>query len=112
MKPAKERILIVDDEESMREYLSLVLEKEGYLTSTAADALEALRLVEEEPIDLVVEDLKMPKMDGIELLKRLKEKNEKLPVIIMTAFPPGTALSRRCAWAPSITSASLSTTST
>ncbi len=86
MKVVKERILIVDDEQSMCEYLSLVLEKEGYLTSTAADAFEALRIVEEEPIDLVVEDLKMPKMDGIELLKRLKEKNEKLPVIIMTAF--------------------------
>jgi len=86
MKAEKERILIVDDEESMREYLSLVLEKEGYVVKTAADAFEALRLVEAEPLDLVVEDLKMPKMDGIELLKRLKEKNEKLPVIIMTAF--------------------------
>ncbi len=69
---ASERILIVDDEEGMRRLLSRVLAREGYETSTVGSGAEALRLVATERFDLVVTDIKMPEMDGLQLLAELK----------------------------------------
>ena len=81
-----ERVLIVDDEEQMRELLAKVLEKNGYQVTTAGDGGQALTLLEKEPMDLVVTDVRMPGLDGMEALKAIKELNPEIVVIIMTAF--------------------------
>jgi DNA-binding NtrC family response regulator len=83
---ASERILIVDDEDGMRRLLSRVLTREGYETSAVANGAEALRLVASERFDLVVTDIKMPEMDGLQLLAELKEYEPSLPIIVITAY--------------------------
>lgn len=79
-------ILIADDEDSMRLLLSFVFKNEGYQMHFAENGKKALEICEKFPIDVVIQDLKMPEMDGIELIKRLKQRHPKLPVIIITAF--------------------------
>ena len=74
-------ILVVDDELSMREFLKILLEKEGYEVTTASEASSAIDLIQEKEFDLVLSDIKMPGMDGIEFVKTLDGKFE---VIIMT----------------------------
>jgi len=82
----KPKILIVDDEANARAALAEILKQEGYGVETAADGFKALaKLVEFEP-DLVVTDLKMPGMDGVELLRKVKELDAETPVVLMTAF--------------------------
>jgi DNA-binding NtrC family response regulator len=83
---ASERILIVDDEDGMRRLLSRVLTREGYDTSTVGSGAEALRLVSNERFDLVVTDIKMPEMDGLQLLAELKDYEPSLPIIVITAY--------------------------
>jgi DNA-binding NtrC family response regulator len=83
---ASERILIVDDEEGMRRLLGRILTREGYDTTTAANGAEALRLVASERFDLVVTDIKMPEMDGLQLLQEIREYEPSLPVIVITAY--------------------------
>ncbi len=80
-----ESILIVDDEKNYTAVLSVVLEEEGYETYTANSAAGALEILKVEDVDLVVTDMKMPEMDGLELLGRIKQKWPDLPVIMMTA---------------------------
>jgi two-component system response regulator PilR (NtrC family) len=80
------KILVVDDEPGVRDVLSIILKRAGYAPLTAGNGVEALDLFQREPVDLVIEDLKMPEMDGIELLKRIKDQAPKVPVIIITAF--------------------------
>lgn len=80
------KILIVDDEIEYQKVLSLILSEEGYDTATASNGHEALGYIEAHKVDLVVTDLKMPVMDGVELIKKIKEKYEALEVIVMTAF--------------------------
>jgi DNA-binding NtrC family response regulator len=80
------RILVVDDEESMRELLTIMLAKEGYEVRAFENPLEAVEDAGDNPPDLAIQDLKMPKMNGIELLRRLLEIDPALPVIIITAF--------------------------
>ncbi len=82
----QERILIVDDEEQMRELLAKVLEKNGYQVTAAADGSQALALLEKEPMDLVVTDVRMPGLDGMEALRAIKELNPEIVIILMTAF--------------------------
>ncbi|MBI4574427.1 MAG: sigma-54-dependent Fis family transcriptional regulator, partial [candidate division NC10 bacterium] len=82
----RERVLIVDDEDQMRELLTKVLEKNGYLMTAAADGAAALALLEREPVDLVLTDVRMPGLDGMEALRAIKEMNPEIVVIIMTAF--------------------------
>src|SRR5512138_2328906 len=77
-------ILIVDDEESIRTSLAGVLEDEGYRTVFAVDGLEALAAIETEVPDLVLLDIWMPRMDGMETLQRLKEKNPSLTVVMIS----------------------------
>jgi len=84
--PAKARILIVDDEQSMREVLEIMLEKEGYEVVTASHGLEALKECEKAPFDLVITDIKMPKVNGMEVLQRIKDVNPNTKVIMITAF--------------------------
>ncbi len=78
-------ILIVDDEKNYPLILSAVLADEGFGTLTAHSGQEALELLTNSDIDLVLTDMKMPSMDGIELLEKIKQKNPELPVIMMTA---------------------------
>lgn len=77
-------ILIVDDEKNIREGLSTSLELDGFKTCIAADGQEALKIMTTTEIDLVISDLKMPKMSGTELLKNITAKYPTIPVIILT----------------------------
>lgn len=80
------RILIVDDESNARNALAEILREEGYTCETAADGFKGLgRFSEFEP-DLVLTDLKMPGMDGVEFLSKVRERSPGLPVVVMTAF--------------------------
>lgn len=79
-------ILVVDDEPSMREFLKILLKKEGYQVTTAADGSSALKLAENEPFDLVISDIRMPGLTGLELLARLKQLRSEIAVIMITAF--------------------------
>lgn len=79
-------ILVVDDERSMREFLLEVFEKEGNDVFLAENGSTALDLIENEIIDLAIVDLKMPGMDGLELLEQIKYKNSNISIIMMTAF--------------------------
>ena len=81
-----ETILIVDDEKNYPLILSAVLEEEGFETLTANSGKEALEKLSNSDVDLVLTDMKMPSMDGIELLERIKKINFELPVIMMTAY--------------------------
>ncbi|MGW8326017.1 MAG: sigma-54-dependent transcriptional regulator, partial [Desulfobacterales bacterium] len=80
-----ETILIVDDEKNYPLILSAILEEEGLETFTANSGRDALEILANTDIDLVLTDMKMPSMDGIELLERIKDKDQDLPVIMMTA---------------------------
>ena len=78
------RILIVDDEAIIRDLCARALK--GYEVLQAGDGEEALHIFEKGGIDVILTDVMMPKMDGIELLRRLKEKEPTLVVIVMTGF--------------------------
>jgi two-component system NtrC family response regulator len=78
-------ILIVDDEKNYPLILSAVLQEEGFETITANSAVAAIEVIDHSDVDLVLTDMKMPGMDGIELLERVKDKNAELPVMMMTA---------------------------
>ena len=80
------KILVVDDEEMMRSLLSKILKREKYQIITARDGLEALEVVHSEHIDIIISDMKMPRMNGFELLKNVKEEFPQIGVIIMTAY--------------------------
>ncbi len=85
-KQHKGRILVVDDEASARSGLEKLLKQDGYEVESADGGQAALALRAERTFDVVVTDLKMPGMDGVELMKRLKEIDRDLPVIVVTAF--------------------------
>ncbi len=80
------RVLIVDDEANARDALAELLEDEGYDTATAANGLEALARIETFEPDVVLTDLKMPKLDGLGLLRQAKERWPSISFIVMTAF--------------------------
>ena len=80
------KILVVDDEESMCQYLSILLQKEGYEVTTVNSGLQALQVIENDQFNVVMTDIQMPKMDGIQLLKGIKSIDPTTPVIIMTAY--------------------------
>ena len=86
-------ILVVDDELSMREFLSIFLEKQGYKVATAADGEKALKMAQEEHFDLAISDIRMPGLTGLELLAKLKPMQPDLAFILITAFAsPGDAV--------------------
>jgi DNA-binding response OmpR family regulator len=79
------RILLVDDEQPIQTLLSFPLQRDGYEVVVAADGREALARYDEQPPDLVVLDLMLPRMDGLEVCKRLRAKGETVPIIMLTA---------------------------
>jgi two-component system response regulator (stage 0 sporulation protein F) len=79
-------VLVVDDEESIRFLYREELEEEGYTVITAADGEEALRKVRSDKPDLITLDIRMPGMDGIEVLQRIREMDKEIPVIMSTAY--------------------------
>jgi len=79
-------VLIVDDEEDILNVLKFILTKEGYQVDTALDGKQALQLFKKGSYDIVLTDLRMPEMDGIELLQRIKEIRPETEVLIMTAY--------------------------
>ena len=79
-------ILIVDDERSMRDFLKILLEKEGYEIFTAEHAQKGLEVFKEKQPDLIISDVRMPECSGFELLRQVKEENPETPVILITAF--------------------------
>lgn len=80
------RVLVVDDEEGMRNYLVVVLRKAGLEVAQAPDGMAAYEMLCREEFDVVLEDLKMPRLDGLGLLKRVKEDFPGMQVVVMTAF--------------------------
>ncbi|MCA1032128.1 response regulator [Bacillus timonensis] len=80
------KLLIVDDQYGIRILLNEVFNKEGYQTFQAANGVQAIDIVKKHSPDLVLLDMKIPGMDGIEILKRLKAIDEDIQVIIMTAY--------------------------
>lgn len=84
--PDKAHILVVDDEDALRTVLSSELEGEGYEVETAADGDEAIDIVQKKQFNLVLLDIKMPKVDGFEVLKFIKEKYPHVKVIMLTGF--------------------------
>jgi two-component system, NtrC family, response regulator PilR len=83
------KILVVDDDQGMREFLEIMLTQEGYSVSTASDAGKALSRCRKETFDLVITDLKMPKMDGIGFLREVKDLSPEAVVILITAYASG-----------------------
>ena len=90
MKP---HVLVVDDEQSMREFLEILLAKEGYEVTTAGGGRAATELLSNEKFDLVITDLRMPEVDGLAVLKKAKAVDAALPVLMVTAYAsPETAV--------------------
>jgi two-component system, response regulator, stage 0 sporulation protein F len=82
----KAKLLIVDDQYGIRILLNEVFQKEGYHTYQAANGFQAIDIVLQDRPDLVILDMKIPGMDGIEILKRIKEIDHTIKVILMTAY--------------------------
>ena len=80
------RILVVDDDLGIRQSLGELLEAEGCVVTTAGDGAEALEALERAPVDLVLSDVVMPRMDGYELFTTVRERFPDLPILMMTAF--------------------------
>src|SRR5881394_1243980 len=81
---AKSRILVIDDEAAIRDSLRMTLEYEGYEFIGAATGQEGLALAERESPDLVLLDVKMPGMDGLEVLDRLRSMNDGIPIVVIS----------------------------
>lgn len=79
------KILVVEDDKNTRKLMCAVLKQHGFQIFDAADGMEALQVMEKEHVDLVVLDLMMPKMDGYELTKQLRQTWENLPILMVTA---------------------------
>jgi two-component system response regulator PilR (NtrC family) len=82
----KSRILVVDDEESIREFLEIMLKKEGYEVTTAEDGARAKEILTKKSFDMVISDMQMPNVTGIELLRHVRESYPDLVFMIITAF--------------------------
>lgn len=91
------KILVVDDEENIRLLYKEELTEEGYDVTLAENGFDAIDIIKKDNIDLVVLDIKMPKIDGIETLRLLKEERRDLPVILCSAY--GEYKQDFCTWA-------------
>ena len=79
-------ILVVDDESMMRNLLERILTRDGYKVLCAEDGQDALRVLESATVDIIISDLKMPRMTGFDLLKAVKQKHPGVAMIMMTAY--------------------------
>ena len=86
MKTVQGRILIVDDDREMVRLLGQLVQREGQTPLLAKDGVEALQLIRAADPDVVLADLRMPGMDGMELMRKAKELDPDLPVILITGF--------------------------
>ena len=82
----KSRVLVVDDEDALRMVLSSELSSSGYEVATASDGDEAITVIQNKKFDLVLLDIKMPKVDGFEVLKFIKKNYPVMKVIMLTGF--------------------------
>ena len=83
------KILIVDDDQGMREFMEIMLLKEGYDVTSIGEPLKAIDLCRKVDFDLIITDLKMPKINGIEFLKVIKDQRPDAIVILITAYASG-----------------------
>ena len=79
----KKRLLIVDDEEGIRESLALAFEIEGYPVYSACDGAEALEQIQKHKIDIVISDIRMPNKDGIALLQEIRKHDPSVPIVLL-----------------------------
>src|SRR6201993_5224093 len=84
--PRAARILVVDDEQSLRELLAIVLRREGYEVLLAENGRAAVDILEREPVDLLISDIKMPDLSGVEVLRAAKKIDQDILGIMITAF--------------------------
>src|SRR6185503_19884560 len=82
----KSRVLVVDDEESIREFLEIMLRKEGHEVTCAEDGQQALDIIKKKSFDLVISDLQMPNLTGIEMLRQVRDHYPGLLFMMITAF--------------------------
>ncbi|MEE8360015.1 MAG: response regulator [Candidatus Omnitrophota bacterium] len=80
------KILMVDDEADFRQLMTFWLKSKGYTVSTATDGKNAIEIVKKDPPDIIFLDLRMPVLDGLEVLKRIRRFNKDVPVIIISAY--------------------------
>lgn len=88
MEMERKKILVVDDEEKNRYLISFILKKNGFEVVTATDGLEGVEAAKRQLVDLIVMDIKMPKMDGYESTRRIKklEGYQSIPIIALTSY--------------------------
>ena len=89
---ARENILVVDDEPAMRDALTAALRREGLCVITAANGVEALEKVQGQPFDLIITDVRMPRMGGLELLRALKDHDNPDVTALHVALDPKSLL--------------------
>ena len=82
----KPSVLVVDDDVTIREMISKILSRNGYQVVLASDGFEALNLLEQDQIKIVITDMKMPEMDGMELIQLISKNYPDIKIIVMTAF--------------------------
>jgi len=82
-----DKILIVEDDEVVRDYLSEILSALGYEPITAADGDDGLKKFQKNDLSMVLTDIRMPIMDGLSMLKRMRSENPSIPIIVITGFP-------------------------
>ena len=82
----KEKILVIDDDAMVLQLSEDILKRTDYEVKTAADGAEGIRLIEKETFDLIITDVKMPDMNGLEVLKRAKNISPWMPVLMVTGF--------------------------
>ena len=78
-------ILVVEDEPVIRELMAILLEDEGYTVRQAVDGMQALEMLEQHGIDVVLSDVKMPRLDGASLVQRLRSRGDAIPVVLLSA---------------------------
>src|ERR1700756_5808924 len=92
--PGEERehakILVVEDDPDIRRILDMFLTEKGFRVKVADDAARALEMLAEEPIDLILSDVRMPGMSGLELLRHVKEQDPEIQIVLMSAHSTGT----------------------
>jgi|SRR6056297_3295659 len=86
MEVAMSKILIVEDEQHQRELYAMELQEEGYEVDQASNGKEAVDMVKDNKYDLVILDIRMPEMDGIEALGKILSRDKKIPIVIYTAY--------------------------